>query len=302
MPSVLITGASGFIGRFVTAEMISRGYTVHAPYLSQPLPEQKNLIQTQLDLSDPQAVAAYIKKLRPENLIHLAWYTGPKCHIHACNLDWLKWSLHLLGCFAENGGKKFLGAGSVSEYDFSYGVLQEDRTPLTNPVLYGQAKAALYNTGKAFCAGNNIEFKWARIFNLYGPGERPTRLMPSVICAMLKNEPVQVSPCTKFLDYLHVEDTARGIAQLFESPVTGAVNISSGAPIQLRYIVEEIARQTGFKGEILWGALKENFADPIIAGSNARLTQEVKWTPKYTLQSGLAQTINWWREHYREHI
>ena len=87
MPSVLITGASGFIGRFVTAEMISRGYTVHAPYLSQPLPEQKNLIQTQLDLSDPQAVAAYIKKLRPENLIHLAWYTGPKCHIHACNLD-----------------------------------------------------------------------------------------------------------------------------------------------------------------------------------------------------------------------
>lgn len=302
MKKILITGASGFIGRHVTEEMIQRGYTVYAPSIAPTLPSQPGLIQTKLDFFDKSALNAYLQEHKFANLIHLAWYVGPKCHMSAGNIDWMCMSLELLKTFATCGGKTFLGAGSVSEYDFSCGFLQESQTPLTNPSLYGQAKAALYNMGKIFCKQKDIAFKWARIFNLYGPYERAARLMPSVICSMLKGEDVRVSPCSKFLDYLHVEDTARGIAQLFESNVTDAVNISSGQPIQLRYIVEEIARLTGFKGKILWGALEENFADPIIAGSNTRLTQEVGWTPRYSLQSGLEQTIHWWKEHLDEHI
>lgn len=302
MKKILITGASGFIGRQVTKEMIKRGYVVYAPSITPTLPPQKDLIQDELDFFDTDALSAYLRKHQFENLIHLAWYVGPKCHMSAGNIDWLCLSLKLLKLFAENGGKTFLGAGSVSEYDFSYGLLQENRTPLANASLYGQAKAALYNTGKIFCKQNGIAFKWARIFNLYGPHERLARLMPSVICSMLKNEAVKVSPCSKFLDYLHVEDTASAIAQFFASDVTDAVNICSGKPIQLRYMVEEMARLTNFKGKILWGALEENFADPVIVGSNTRLTQEVGWTPAYSLQSGLIQTINWWKEHLYEHF
>lgn len=299
MKKILITGASGFIGRYVTQEMIKRGYTVYAPSLMPTGIKQEGLIECELDFFNTSELVKYLATHRFENLIHLAWYVGPKCHMSPGNMDWLSMSLELLKLFAANGGKRFLGAGSVSEYDFSYGLLQEDKTPLTNPSLYGQAKAALYNIGKIFCQQQDISFKWARIFNLYGPYERAARLMPSVICSMLKGEDVKVSPCTKFLDYLYVEDTARGICQFFESNVTGAVNIASGAPIQLRYMVEEMARLTNFKGNILWGALEENFADPVIAGSNIRLTQEVGWKPVYTLQSGLEQTINWWREHLK---
>lgn len=47
------------------------------------------------------------------------------------------------------------------------------------------------------------------------------------------------------------------------------------------------------------GAIKENFAAPVIVGSNTRLMQEVGWKPVYTLQTGLEQTINWWREHLK---
>lgn len=299
MKKVLITGASGFIGRHVTQEMIKRGYTVYAPSLAPTAEPRAGLIECQMDMFDKAELTRYLQTHKFENLIHLAWYVGPKCHMSPGNVDWLCLSLDLLKLFAQNGGKKFLGAGSVSEYDFSCGLLQEDKTPLTNPSLYGQTKAALYNVGKIFCQQQDISFKWARIFNLYGPYERAARLMPSVICSMLKGEDVKVSPCTKFLDYLHVEDTARGICQFFESEVTGAVNIASGAPIQLRYMVEEMARLTNFKGNILWGALEENFADPVIAGSNTRLTQEVGWKPVYTLQTGLEQTINWWKEHLK---
>lgn len=302
MKKILITGASGFIGRCVTDEMIKRGYTVYAPSLSPALPPQDGLLQSRLDFFDREALKRYLAEHCFENLIHLAWYVGPKCHMSPGNMDWLGLSLDLLKSFAEYGGKTFLGAGTVSEYDFSCGLLREDATALANPSLYGQSKAALYNVGKSFCRQAGIAFKWPRIFNLYGPYERPARLMPSVICSMLKNEDVKVSPCTKFLDYLHVYDTARGIASLFESDVTDAVNIASGQPVQLRAVVEEIARQTEFKGRILWGALEENFADPVIVGSNVRLTQEVGWQPVYTLQTGLRQTIDWWKEFLYEHV
>ena len=299
MKKLLITGASGFIGRQVTKQMLKRGYTVYAPSTA-PIPEeQEGVVQSKLDLFDREALRAYLQEHKFENLIHLAWSVGPTCYMDPCNADWLSLSLDMIKEFMANGGKKFLGAGSVFEYDFSYGLLREDKTPLENPSLYGQSKAALYKTGSILCRQAGVDFKWARIFNLYGPYERAARLMPSVICSILKHEDVKVSPCTKFLDYLHVEDTASGIAMLFESPVTGAVNISSGQPIQLRVIVEEIARQTGFNGQIRWGALEDHFTDPVLAGVNERLTKEVGWKPNYTLTSGLEQTINWWKEHLK---
>ena len=299
MKKVLITGASGFIGRQVTKQMLERGYTVYAPSIAPVPEEQEGVVQSKLDFFDREALRAYLQEHKFENMIHLAWYVGPKCHMSPGNADWLGLSLDMIKEFIANGGKKFLGAGSVSEYDFSYGLLRENETPLGNPSLYGQSKAALFHVGGGLCRQSEVEFKWARIFNLYGPYERAARLMPSVICSMLKGEDVKVSPCTKFLDYLHVEDTAAGIAALFDSSVCGAVNISSGQPVQLRAIVEEIARLTNFKGKILWGALEENFADPVLVGANERLTKEVGWSPKYTLTSGLEQTINWWKEHLK---
>lgn len=113
---------------------------------------------------------------------------------------------------------------------------------------------------------------------------------------MLKGEDVKVSDCRKFQDYLHVSDTARGVADLFESNFSGAVNICSASPVCLRKIVETIAELTAFKGKILWGAIPSSFEDPLVAGTNQRL-REIGWQQQLSLEQGLQQTINWWREH-----
>ena len=145
-----------------------------------------------------------------------------------------------------------------------------------------------------FCKENDIKFKWPRIFNLYGPNERPQRLMPSVINSCIKNEDVKVSDCLKFQDYLHVEDTARAIVQVFESDIEGAVNVCSGNPIQLKEIVNKIAELTNFKGEILWGAIPATFGNHVVVGDNKKL-KSIGWEAKYSLEEGLKQTINWWK-------
>ncbi len=296
MKHVLITGGTGFIGRHVTAEFLRRGYDVTVISKESKLPEQPGLNSVNLDLLNENAVCDFMAKNRFEQMLHLAWYIGPKCHIDNINFSWLQASVNLLRAFAQNGGRKFLGAGTVSEYDFSHGWLREDQTPLDNPSLHGQCKAALYRTADVFCHQNGIDFKWARMFNLYGPYERPVRLMPSVINAMLKGEDVKVSDCRKFQDYLHVSDTARGVADLFESNFSGAVNICSASPVCLRKIVETIAELTAFKGKILWGAIPSSFEDPLVAGTNQRL-REIGWQQQLSLEQGLQQTINWWREH-----
>lgn len=293
---VLITGGTGFIGRNVVDELISRGWEVHSLVFPPFAPEKEGLIQYEMNLMDTDAVNKFLKEHNFENLIHLAWYVGPKCHVHDLNLDWTLATLNLLKNFKENGGKRFAGAGTISEYEYKYGYLLEDETPTSPKTLYGESKNSIYKIASVYCKQNGIEFKWPRIFNLYGPAEKSQRLMPSVINSCLKGEDVKVSDCLKFQDYLHVKDTACGIVDVFESDIEGAVNICSGKPVQLRAIVEKIAELTNFKGKILWGAIPAAFGDEVVVGNNEKL-KSIGWSQKYSLEEGLKETIDWWKEH-----
>ncbi len=293
---VLVTGGTGFIGRNVVDELISRGWEVHSLVFPPFAPEKEGLIQYEMNLMDTEAVNKFLKEHNFENLIHLAWYVGPKCHVHDLNLDWTLATLNLLKNFKENGGKRFAGAGTISEYEYKYGYLLEDETPTSPKTLYGESKNSIYKIASVYCKQNGIEFKWPRIFNLYGPAEKSQRLMPSVINSCLKGEDVKVSDCLKFQDYLHVKDTACGIVDVFESDIEGAVNICSGKPVQLRAIVEKIAELTNFKGKILWGAIPAAFGDEVVVGNNEKL-KSIGWSQKYSLEEGLKETIDWWKEH-----
>lgn len=293
---VLITGGTGFIGRNVVNLLLEKGYEVHLLVYPSLEPEKSGLIQYQMNLMDSVTLNDFLKKHKFENLIHLAWYVGKGCQTSELNLDWVSLSLNLLKEFHKNGGKKVLFTGSVSEYDYRYGYMTENLTPLNNEYLYGKSKAALYTMSRDYSILNGIDFKWARLFNVYGPNERKERLVPSVVLSMLKGEDVKVSMCTKYQDYLHVEDIAGGIVALFESDVQGAVNICSGEPVKLRYIVDKIAELISFKGNILWGAVPTYFEEPLVVGNNTKLKKEVNFVPKYTLNEGLEHTINWWKD------
>lgn len=297
MKKVLLTGSTGFIGSQVTAELLRRGYEVHALVYPPFAPEQPDLIQHEMNLLDNKAVDEFLSQHNFESLIHLAWYVGPKCQTSALNLDWLTASINLIKSFQKNGGKKVVATGSMSEYDFSYGWCKENDTPLKSLSLYGQSKAALYEVITKFAAYNDMSFTWLRLFNLYGPNEKSARLMPYVINTMLKNEDVKVSPCTQIQNYLHVKDAAKAIVKCFESDITGAINICSDQAIRLRDIVEKIAEYIDFKGQILWGAIPASFEQQFVSGDNTRLIKEVGWEQEISLAEGLKDTINWWRNN-----
>ena len=296
---VLITGGTGFIGKNVVYELLKRGYEVHSLVYPPFVKVEEGLVQHEMNLLDLKSVADFFNKNPFENIIHLAWYVGKGCHVADANIEWTIATLNLLKLFQENGGKRFVGAGTISEYEYQYGYLIEDKTPTSPQTLYGESKNSIYKIASSFCKKYEIDFKWPRIFNLYGPNEKPQRLMPSVINSCLKGEDVKVSDCLKFQDYLHVEDTARGIVDIFESNLQGAVNICSGKPVQLRYIVNKIAELTNFQGKILWGAIPVAFGDDLVVGNNEKL-KSIGWMPKYNLDEGLKSTIEWWKNYNKE--
>ena len=295
---IAVFGGAGFIGTPIVKNLIKNGWYVyvvtrHMPADNWELRYESNVEVHIVDVFDANEVETFFKTYHVENLINLAWYCGAKLHASLGNLDWVIATLNIAKLFAENGGKTFLGAGSVSEYDFSKGYLKEFETPLTNQSMYGRAKSSAYNMLAGYLPQMGVNFKWARIFNLFGRNERPVRLVPAVIRAILENRPVDVSSCTKIQDYSYVEDTAAAIVKFFESDVTGPVNICSGKPIQLKDIVQEICDMLKYPIEkVNFGAIPENFSDRFVVGDNSRLTNEVKYEYEYSIHDGLIEVID----------
>ena len=294
---ILLTGASGFIGSHVLAELLRRGYEVHAVVHHGEVNQRPGVTVHRLDLLNPVAVESFMAQRKFTHLLHFAWYVGPEAHVHNLNMRWVSASLWLLECFANCGGSYFMGAGTCAEYEYKYGFMREDETPTHPGTLYGDGKNSFYRLSSIFCAQNNLRFQWVRPFNCFGYGDmRSFRLIPAVISACMNNEDVRLSHCLNYKDFLYIEDTANGIVNVFESMLSGAVNICSGKPVQLKAVVEEIAKLTNFQGRLLWGTLPGAPQHEILVGDNSKL-YSTGWTPHYDLTTGLKKTLQDWKQH-----
>src|SRR6267143_4821300 len=119
MKRILLTGATGFIGRQCVPLLVARGYQVHA-VSSKPIKDNRDSVRWhQADLFDPLAVKALIGSTKPTHLLHLAWCTEPGKYWNSLeNLQWVQASLGLLQEFVDNDGQRVVVAGTCAEYDW----------------------------------------------------------------------------------------------------------------------------------------------------------------------------------------
>lgn len=299
MKRVLLTGATGFIGRHALPLLIERGYEVHATTHALPVGgEQNAALWHQVDFMDPVAVAGLVGTIKPSHLLHFAWYAEPgKYWASEQNFRWVQASMHLLEAFGNNGGKRVVMAGTCAEYDWGYGRCIENQTPIRPSSIYGACKVAMQHLLEAYGRRFAMSTAWGRIFHLYGPHEHRARLVPSVILPLLSGQTAPCSSGEQQRDFLHVKDVASAFAALLNSDVMGPVNIGSGQPVAVRDVVERIAAQIGRPALVRLGDQQSRPDEsPLLVADVSRLTNEVKWAPFYNLDAGLASTIAWWRE------
>jgi len=297
MKKVLVTGADGFIGRYTLPVLIRVGFEVHALCWHQQPDQQDGIFWHHIDLMQKQDVNNLLADIQATHLLHLAWYTAHGKFWHASeNIEWVTASLGLLKGFAKYGGKRVVMAGSCAEYDWDEGHCSEQTTAINPSTLYGKSKYELCEQSSAFCADNAVSFAWGRVFFLYGPGESPARFVPAVINGLLNGESVPCSDGHQLRDFMHVSDVASAFVSLLNSELEGSVNIASGEAYTLKQIGERLMTHVDGEGQIDFGALANRPDDPnVITADVTRLQQELNWLPSYSLDSGLADTVAWWK-------
>lgn len=293
---VLVTGASGFIGREAVAALTSAGAEVIACGRSlQGAPASPNTIPVSIDLLNDDAVRTMIAQHRPDRLLHLAWYVEPgKFWSSPANMDWMAASARLLRYFFDAGGQGAVLAGTCAEYAWTGSSLLGDDTHIAPATFYGTVKDSLRRTALGLGDIHNLPVSWGRIFWLYGPGEARGRLVSDVCVALAKGQRVEVGEGLQERDFLHVRDAGAIFAAALKNDIRGVFNIGSGQAVAVKTLVAKLGDISQRPDLIAWGARPTPANEPHRLYADTRRLSEVGHIPKIGLDEGLEETFRFW--------
>jgi len=303
---VVVTGATGFIGRGTLSPLLAAGLEVHAVTSRTPPAATPAGVHWHLaDLLDPPVADALMAAIAPSHLLHLAWYAQPGAFWTSPeNLRWVEASLRLLRSFADNGGQRATIGGTCAEYEWGHHtVCREATTPCLPATLYGTSKHALRLIAERYCERVGVSLAWGRIFFVFGPGEDPARLGGSVARALALGAEAPCSHGEQLRDFLYSEDLAEAFVALLCSDVAGAVNLASGQPTRIRDLVQALGNAAGRPELVRLGARPAGALEPVeLIADVTRLHDEVGWRPSRTLDQRAADTIAWWRDQLTDAV
>jgi nucleoside-diphosphate-sugar epimerase len=299
---VLVTGAAGFIGSHIAAQVSDAGHDVYALVRAstdlrrvQALAPSARLVVGDLDV--PESYEGALETIRPDRCIHAAWYIEPGTYVLSdLNYELVGASVRLAQQLAALGCRRFVGLGTCLEYDTSFGYLSES-TPTRPETPYAASKLALRLLLEQVGRQTGMEVAWARLFYQYGPFELRGRLVPDVICSLLAGREAHLSDGKPIRDFLHTADVASAIWAVAESELVGPVNVGSGRPITVREIATMIGTILGRPDRLLFDMIPPRTSDPpFICANIRRMVEATGWAPRYGLEERLLQTVNWWRD------
>jgi nucleoside-diphosphate-sugar epimerase len=253
---ILLTGATGFVGRQVHKALVGRGaaslVSVPGRSTTSTAAPAERIVTTQ-DLFAQKATWAAQACAGIETVVHAAWYAEPGSYLHSPkNEDCRNGTLELARGAIAAGVRRFVGTGTCFEYDVSAGLLTT-KTRLDPQTPYAAAKASAFR----------VLSELLPPFYLYGEGEDERRLVPYLRHRLSRGEPAELTSGTQIRDFLDVAEAGRMIAEVALGTAQGPVNICSGVPMTVRELAERICDEYGGLRHLLhFGARPDNAYDP----------------------------------------
>ena len=263
---VLLTGATGFVGRQVLHALIERKIHVRVVVREGkqellPKSELLEIVQTYDLFAEPVQWWEQVCK-GIDTVIHLAWYAEPGKYLQSpLNMDCLIGTFELAKGASLARVRRFVGIGTCFEYDVNKGTLSTD-TPLLPLTPYAAAKASAYMMLSQFFQSLHIEFAWCRLFYLYGEGEDDRRLVASLHSKLSNKKKVKLTSGNQVRDFIDVRIAGEKITEAALGIKKGPLNICSGIPITVKEIAEKTADIYGRRDLLQFGVRAENIMDP----------------------------------------
>ena len=268
---ILLTGASGFIGKNIQKYLIKKN--IHYKIITSKKINYKNTNQN--------CVYIYSKNLFKENdfwwsqslknvdlVIHLAWYANHKDYLYSKkNVECLKGSKRIAKIAAKNSVKKFVGIGSCIEYKNTNRKLGVN-SKLNDSTVYGRTKIQFYNFLNKNFKKQNMSFLWCRLFFVYGEDDYNSKIYNYSKEQIIKGNKIILKDNSKILDFIPVEVAAKKIVLASINKNTGVFNICSGKGQSIDAFILNIAKKLKKKITL---EIKKNFPKIKIIGHPSKI-------------------------------
>jgi nucleoside-diphosphate-sugar epimerase len=287
---VLITGATGFIGRHLVRQLRDRGSQVYAGVSPGTAPNLSSHSLT-LDVRDAEAVRAAVDEAEPHVVFHLAaaGVTNPAVDPMLALMVNAGGVVNLLEALRERDVQRIVLVGTSHEYG-----AREAREGLDPFGAYAASKVAAWAYGRTYWRAFSLPVVTVRPFQVYGPGQPEEALIPGTIRAALSGEDIPITPGEQGLDFVYVEDVTDGMMAAAQAPkIEGkSLDLGTGAAHTIRSVVDQIWRLTGAEGEVRVGALPYRSGGPMRLVADAERTAQLTgWRATTPLEEGLCATI-----------
>jgi UDP-glucose 4-epimerase len=297
---IFVTGATGFLGSYLVAELLAGGHEVAA--LLRPgsarwrLNEQAHRITAvEGSLDETESLRVPLKRFHPEAVAHLAWRgvgnADRNSPLQARNVPY---AADLVALAADLGACAFVGAGSQAEYGPHNRIINEaDAARPTT--LYGHAKLAAGMIAGALCAERGLRFAWLRIFSTYGPKDADYWLIPSMIRTLRSGQRMSLTRCEQLWSFLHARDAAAAFRIALVDPrAQGIYNVGGAEAPPLRKTVTALRDLVDASAELGFGDLPYRTDQVMILRADITRLSTLGWEPQVPLSEGLSETVAWY--------
>lgn len=304
MKRIVITGATGFIGQYMTQKLIENNWEVFVVVRPDSKHKEKilhhpNIQVINLDISIIENVVRLVG--HADVFCHLAWSGVNRGEIDSDTIhsENVINSLKCAGTALKLGCKVFLDAGSRAEYGIVEGVMREDID--CNPITaYGKAKLEFYRATEKMMKENMVTYYHLRIFSVYGDGDHPWSLISMLTRDLSRGKKVSLSPCLHKWNYMYITDLVNAIYGLIERGMYRdeseqiVVNICGNDTRPLYEFVHEIHRLTNGKSILEFGSYIQGKEGAVsIIPDNSRLLNLLgEYKEEYSFVEGIQCIIN----------
>jgi len=311
---VLVTGADGFIGSHLVQALVKEGCSVKAfcyynsfnswGWLDTLDKQELDKIEVFTgDIRDPNGVKTAMKDI--EVVFHLAAliaipysYHSPDSYVDTN----IRGTLNILQSARDLKTERILVTSTSEVYGTAQYIPIDEKHPRQPQSPYSATKIAADCMAESFYRSFNLPVTIVRPFNTYGPRQSARAVIPTIITQLLKgaNE-IQLGDLYPTRDLLYVADTVRGFIAIAKSDtlIGHEINIATGSEISIGDLAGEIIRQINPSATIQQDQQRirpEKSEVYRLFGDNKKLQEQTDWKQQYSLQQGLKETIEWFKD------